>query len=170
VTRQLMKQQPKIPPTAVPKDGSALHKFAQLPVPTVGRRSDRGDVGTHVPATLPQIGVSSAMPPLVSSPHGAPVNPLMRTATPPPSQRADMRAVAVGTGTTVDLQVQQANSTAKALTQVVQHLEDLRRRGDDGRDHTAGTLASLRGQPKRIVYLALGCDTFDVKICQGSGS
>ena len=54
-----------------------------------------------------------------------------------------------------------------ALNRLTAAQEDIRRLQEDETKVGEGTMGALRGDARWWVYLARGCDTFDVTLCQG---
>lgn len=50
---------------------------------------------------------------------------------------------------------------------VAQSLESMHRLREDEKNVGEGTLGALRSGPRYLVYLARGCDTFHVTLCEG---
>ena len=69
--------------------------------------------------------------------------------------------------TTADLQHQQALQSIQAMQAVASEVAHLRRTQEDDKGNNAGQLGALRGQNRFLVYLARGCDEFDVSLCAG---
>ena len=92
---------------------------------------------------------------------------LLSTRPSPPLVRVEPRA-GVGEATEwSEVQLQQAQQTARALSQVASNLENLRKQGEDDKNVGEGSLGSLRGPTRWLVYLGRCCDTLTVDVCEG---
>ena len=57
--------------------------------------------------------------------------------------------------------------SSNKLSLVVSDICGLRRMHEDDKSTTEATLGYLQGNVRWLVYLARGCDTFDVGLCAG---
>ena len=64
------------------------------------------------------------------------------------------------------MQAQQERQLA-ALERLTASQNEIRRLQEDEPKIGEGTLGALRGQPRWLVYLARGCDSFTVTMCPG---